>query len=301
MDKDLKYNRWVFTLNANDLEYLPTEALLTDCLNDISKEWGYQLELQTRYHYQGWFVCDIRQRQPTVLKVFEEWFAENDKLFEIKFLTIDRMRGTVEQCIAYCSKSETKFGEYHTNRYRYSQSDIVMLQQKSTRYPWQQTFIERFFTEDEKKLIEPDDRTIHVLYDSSGKSGKSKLVKYLCVTYKDVIKISFGSASQLRSAVATAGPYKMYIIDIPRTLGADDSMSSLFSTIEDIKNGFVVSSMYGKMERLVMEPPHIIVMTNKEIKSDMLSDDRWVTWFFSKDKTVNILKYDYATGSMQHA
>lgn len=301
MEKDLKYNRWMFTLNAQDNEYLPTETLLEDCLKDLSKEYGFQLELQTRYHYQGWFTTEIRKRQPTLLREFAEWFNENDKLFDIKYLTIDRMRGTIEQAIEYCSKSETKFGQYITNRYSYSQSDIAMLQNKSTRYPWQQTFMERFFTEDEKRLIEPDDRTINVLYDSKGKSGKSKLVKYLCVNYNDIIKISFGSASQLRSAVATAGVYKMYIIDIPRTLGADDSISSLFSTIEDIKNGFVVSSMYGKMEKLVMEPPHIVVMTNAQIKSELLSDDRWVTWFFQDDNTVNILKYDNARFAMQRA
>eukprot|EP00481_Brizalina_sp_1-RS-2013_P001407 TRINITY_DN3518_c0_g1_i1.p1 TRINITY_DN3518_c0_g1~~TRINITY_DN3518_c0_g1_i1.p1 ORF type:complete len:107 (+),score=12.12 TRINITY_DN3518_c0_g1_i1:404-724(+) len=67
----------------------------------------------------------------------------------------------------------------------------------------------------------------------------------------------------------------MYIIDIPRTLGEDDSIMSIISVIEHIKDGYMVSSMYGKYQTLTMEPPHVIVFANMPCPRGLMSLDRW--------------------------
>lgn len=71
-------------------------------------------------------------------------------------------------------------------------------------------------------------------------------MKWMCVNRPDdVVKLSFGSSNQLRTSVVGLGPSLCYFVDMPRTGGKDDAMNSFLSTIEDIKNGHVASSMYG--------------------------------------------------------
>jgi hypothetical protein len=36
--------------------------------------------------------------------------------------------------------------------------------------------------------------------------------------------MTFGTTSQLKSAIISAGPKKVYLIDIPRTIGEGDSI-----------------------------------------------------------------------------
>lgn len=90
---------------------------------------------------------------------------------------------------------------------------------------------------------EADDRTINWVYNASGCAGKSKLMKYL-----------------------------------PRVRGSDERQQELFSALEEIKNGWVESPMYGKAAELLMEPPHIWIFSNELPNVSMCSLDRWHVW-----------------------
>jgi hypothetical protein len=115
------------------------------------------------------------------------------------------------------------------------------------------------------------------IYDKHGNTGKSKFVKWFCMNHsKDVCKLTFGTTSQLRNSMISIGSRKVYFMDIPRTKGSEDSMSSLITLLEDLKNGFISGVMYGKYKSFMMSPPHIVIFSNMKCPTDMMSSDRWV-------------------------
>ena len=112
-----------------------------------------------------------------------------------------------------------------------------------------------------------------------------KFVKWVCVNRpNEATKISFGSTSQLRTAVIQAGERKCYFVDIPRTKGSEDKIENLLSVIEDMKVGFLTSNMYGKHTSLIMDPPHVVIFSNDPCPRQMMSEDRWKSFKIDLNK-----------------
>jgi len=127
-----------------------------------------------------------------------------------------------------------------------------------------------------------NDRTVVWIYNKKGNVGKSKLCKFLA--WKGLAKlITGGSASQLKSAIFTAGPKRCYLVDLPRTRGKDERMEDILSAVEALKNGFVQDHMYGKDNELFMMPPHVICFSNAPPPYLKLSLDRWTTFTITED------------------
>lgn len=291
--EEYKYKKWMFTWNAENDESLIESEKLVEILESIAITFVYQKEKVTREHYQGFFILSQRDRLKTILNKIKAKLP-TDKLDYIKNLTLENMHGTIEDAIAYCSKSDSKISEtiYSNDIRPFIPKDLALFDDKLQLYAWQCDIHEILFNSrdflKQRVITKPDDRTISVIVDEHGNSGKSKFVKYLCFNYEqDICKLAFGTAQQLRSAVISAGRKKVYILDIPRTLGLSDNIYDIISVVEDIKNGFVCSSMYGKYEKLLMEPPHIIIFTNKEIDPKLMSFDRWKSYKLNKDKTLD--------------
>jgi hypothetical protein len=295
MSKDEnKYSQWVFTVSPTRLAEsgMLDRTSLTKTLNAATKTWVFQKEKATNEHYQGILVTHYRVRKSTLLNhLVEMYFSTTiNNWAEVKprytgemdavraEFTIAPMVGTWDSALAYCTKEETRVdGPWYSDQslVPYSGSDVNFLQEKERRYPWQHRLIQELLDSTETTFKDPDDRTVIWIYDPKGCSGKSKLVKYLCINYPGVIKMGFGTSTQLRAAVASIGPRQCYFIDVPRTRGYDDSIPSLISVIEDLKGGFVTSSMYGKHTTLTMAPPHIVIFSNQRPNMNHLSDDRW--------------------------
>jgi len=104
-------------------------------------------------------------------------------------------------------------------------------------YSWQQHILDDIATK-------PDDRTIHWLYDQEGKIGKSKLAKYL-VFKKLACFMSFQSSTDLAHQVLQAGPEHAYVFDLPRTKSDKIGMNEIYTMLESIKNGLVLSGKYN--------------------------------------------------------
>lgn len=284
--EDNKYRNWVFTWNEHNVLGLISSAELQLFCEQEFELFVFQLESGEethRKHFQGAFRTKIRTRQATLLTRFKSFF----NLTEISMISINRMCGDWDENFAYCTKAETRVGEGYVSSAslrEYSGSDLKVFEKGF--YPWQEDLLSTLFEKDKITIKTPDDRKILWYSDPNGNCGKSKFVKYLCFTYPDFTKLSFGTAAQLRSAVINAGPFKVYLIDIPRTLGEDDSLASVITVLEDIKNGFVVSSMYGVHKYLMMEPPHIVCFSNDNCPLDLMSTDRWQSFLISMaDKT----------------
>jgi len=274
-----KYRNWVFTWNASDkFNTLPNVTDLRAFLEEEMEHYVFQIEIgekEGREHLQGAFRTPIRMRHQTLLKKFEMLDT-----YLIKYLTIDRMQGEWDEAFAYCTKEETRKQStefFCTNSLiKYAGKDIKVFQGNDENYfSWQISFLEEIFEEDKVTIKNPHDREIMWIQDSVGGCGKSKLTKWLCYSNSAIIKLPFGTAAQIRSACIAAGPKRVYIVDIPRTLGEDDSLLSIISSIEDIKNGHVISSFYGKMATLMMDPPHVVIFSNDQCPVGTMSKDRW--------------------------
>ena len=279
-----KYRNWVFTWNF-DSDQIPAEQL-DRYLKSNTEKYVFQEEEGEethRRHYQGSFRTTIRKRHSTLLKEFYDEFGNIDNL------TINRMCGTWQESYSYCTKEETRKGPIYQSRFlkeqyqeEYKGNDLEILNDRDSWFPWQSTIADKIFVQDTFTCSIADDREILWIEDTEGCTGKSKFTKFICSTNDDIIKLPFGTSSQLRSAVINAGPRKVYAIDIPRTVGEDDDLTALLSVIEDIKNGFVVSSMYGKYQDLMMEPPHVLVFSNEPAPIGLMTKDRWTVFKIDK-------------------
>lgn len=122
---------------------------------------------------------------------------------------------------------------------------------------------------------EPDDRTVHWIVEEHGNVGKSALVKAWCFHDDSCQKIPIGTASQLKSFCCTIKQKRTYFLDIPRSLGRDSNMRDVFEAIEELKNGFINSCMYGLPKSLFMDPPHVLCFANFIPDQNLVSIDRW--------------------------
>lgn len=240
------------------------------------------------HHYQCALETKIRKRQRTVL---------NDIATQIKhkefLVQVDRAYDW-ETAKEYCSDESKRFSgsQVITNvkqTIKYNGEDIKVLDDKENRFAWQDKFMDIFFDEDEVDYKPCDGRSIHWITDLQGLSGKSTFVKWLHCRYDHNTKVSFGSATQIRTSVVEKGPKKLYFIDIPRTMGVDDHLNNVYSALEDILNGYVETSMHGNPRELLMEPPHVVVFSNGAPQIEKLSGDRWK--LYSIDFTKELVWY----------
>lgn len=293
---DNKYRNWVFTYFLDDLatdQQKYEEGFLYSVLKQIASSFVFQLEkgeTTSKLHFQGCFQVPYRIRHKTLLnkfrKAFETYqpelgyydFNVSDKIEgAMERLTIDRMQGTWEESQAYCTKKETSVNPpiYSPDLEVYNGEDITFLESENSRYSWQDDLFKEFFDQDETFIKAADSRTIFWITDEQGCTGKSKFVKYCCFSNPNCAKVSFGSSTQLRSSLIALGRKKLYFIDIPRTLGKEDHLEDLITVLEDLKNGFLVSCMYGKYQSLMMDPPHVVVFSNQYAPFNHMSSDRW--------------------------
>jgi hypothetical protein len=76
---------------------------------------------------------------------------------------------------------------------------------------------------------------------------------------------------EMELTLISEGIKKLYFLDLPRTPGTEDSLDNILSIIEDLKNGHIVSNMYGHSKKLLMDPPHVIIFTNADCPRKKLS------------------------------
>ena len=285
---DLKYKKWVFTWNAEEDKnmFIPYNHLI-ELLESIAESYVFQTEEVTRIHHQGMFILPIRKRKQTLLNEIEAYFKwrfweEPYSCYTTKHLTLERMLGTEEEAIAYCTKKDSRIsGPFYSRDLRpYIPVDLKIFEIPEAYYSWQRelmiSLFDTPFVNKKSQIVSANDRTITFILDPVGNSGKSKFTKFLCYTFpKSIVKLAFGSAQQLRSAIISTGPKQVYFIDLPRTLGTTDHISDIISALEDLKNGFITTSMYGKYQYLLIEPPHIIIFSNNKIDIKLMSADRW--------------------------
>jgi len=239
------------------------------------EQYVFQLEEGAggRRHYQGSLRCDVKKAKGTLLADFRR-AGLNCK--QLTFLPLSNNGRAAQAADFYCTKVDTRIaGPWADASWRppkkkskYECKDLEMMEHPLL---WQKAVLD---------WIEgpSDDRTVRWIYNPAGNAGKSKLQKWLCYNQK-ATRVPLGNATQLKTAVCDIGQSAVYLLDMPRVTGSTEAIRDLFSALEEIKNGWVASAMYGKPRELFMEPPHVIIFSNSLPDLKLASADRWKVYY----------------------
>lgn len=237
---------WCFTLN----NYLESDIneIIKVCSNS-STNYIFQEEMGENgtKHLQGYVEFNTKKRPMSV--------------FDNKSIHWEKRKGTKQQNINYCSKSDTNNGKMYTN-FRLPKP-IKMVDKL---YKWQETIKEIL-------LQEPDDRTVYWIHEPSGNIGKSLFCKYMALKHGAIVLS--GKANDMKYGIIQ---YKIkndvypeiILIDIPRNV--NNFLS--YTGIEEIKNGCFFSAKY-ECDMVIMNSPHIVCFSNEEPDYSSFSLDRW--------------------------
>lgn len=145
---------------------------------------------------------------------------------------------------------------------------------KQEMYPWQSQVMEM--------AKELDDRSINLIYDTIGNSGKSIMCEYL-EYHKLAYEIPpMRSMEDIMACCMCLKSQKCYLIDMPRGM-KKDKLGEFYAGLESLKNGVCYDKRYSFKKRR-MDRPQIIVFTNTLPKWDLMSTDRWELYTMQPDK-----------------
>ncbi len=135
-------------------------------------------------------------------------------------------------------------------------------------HPWQSSLI---------NIIkeEPNQRTIHWVYEMNGNTGKSVLCRHLVITQAPTTcTYVTGSAANVKYALAQMKVVpKLILVDYVRS---QENFIS-YQMLEEVKNGMFFSTKYESSMK-IYNPPHLVVMANFPPDITKLSMDRWRIW-----------------------
>lgn len=230
--------RWFFTCPYEEYDSIQ----LSQNLRGFSKEFLFSGEIGASgyKHWQGCFSLKQKEYFNTVKNLFPQsihlepcknWLKANN----------------------YCKKIETHIEGPYTQ-------DSSFLNLPSKLYSWQQWVVDLVQTN-------PDDRTIHWLWEKKGCQGKTTLCKILYVRYGANI---IGNGAMKDIAYCIDDSPRIVCFNLTRT----NEEHINYGAMEAIKDGLVFSSKYESRAK-IFNSPHVLVFANFEPRVDSMSRDRW--------------------------
>lgn len=235
-----------------------TREKLETLLGKFCKKWCFQLERGEGgfNHFQGRLSLRVKKRPNEAVQMFggAPWHlsvtskenAEND---------------------FYVTKEDTRvdgpWTEEDAPKYVPRQvREITKLR------PWQEHILE------DRNVW--DKRTINVVYDASGNSGKSTLCTYLGV-YGYGRKLPFANNyKDVMQMVMDTRKCRLYIFDLPRAL-RKDVLNEFIAGVETLKDGYAFDPRYEFRDEH-FDCPNIWIFTNVVPDVELVSRDRWRIW-----------------------
>lgn len=176
-----------------------------------------------------------------------------------------------EACIQYCQKIATREGRIYNKGIPIKEELIVLEREKF--YPWQEDLLQRL-------LKKPDDRSVIVVIDELGNSGKSQFQRHLIYHYGAALvtdkdgDIKHAIASRIKDGQP---PPKIVLVNIPRA----GYHKIPYSSMEEVKDGLLFSGKY-ESNHYIFNHPHVVLFVNYEPEYDQLTEDRWIKIVLSK-------------------
>jgi len=210
----------------------------------------WQLERGEEAGYLHWGITlqlNTKQRKSFFLKHFDPkaWI---------------RLPRNIDAACQYCLKEETRVqGPYTWPEQVLRVKDPL---EGKTLYDWQQRVLDIVRTE-------PDDRTIHWIWEGTGNRGKTSFAKHLVLHHGAYV--FGGKASDIMYAMNSK--VKIAIFNITRE--KENFVS--YDALETLKDGMCFSGKYESGMK-VWNPPHVFVFANFPPKTSAMSNDRWNVW-----------------------
>lgn len=250
-----------------ELEVIDPEDVI-DALRTHCKRYCFQLEMGAEgyVHYQGRLSLQMKVRMAGLIHLFKDTPGFKGVHFS---LTSNENRDNN----FYVTKDKSCIdGPWMDTDF----SCPVTRQMEDYR-----DLVPREWTLDCTALLEGWDlRTIHLVFDPKGNSGKSLFTEdmhqrgkaYMCPVLDNV-------GDLMNMALATKSP--AYIIDMPRGL-AGRELRSMYTGIESLKNGVAYDKRY-RWRLEVFDRPAVIIFTNTVPDLGLLSRDKWKFWTINHD------------------
>jgi hypothetical protein len=176
-------------------------------------------------------------------------------------------RSNFQSNIDYCTKNETRQENTTPVTHKCYATKPIKTITPDKFYPWQekiQTLLDK----------EPDERTIHWIWDPVGNVGKSAFIKYNVVE-NDAIFCAGSKTSDIINQVYNAHQQGKQIRTIFWDLPRSSQGKVSFNAIESLKNGLISNTKY-ETGQAAFNAPHIIIFANHEpADKENLSADRW--------------------------
>ncbi len=254
-------------------------ARFRDICNEFAHSWVFQKEkgvVSGKEHFQARWIMNDPIMRDSLLSILESrGIQPNNVSFRMESSNSIKQGGLA----FYCMKEDTRIeGPWYDDAFRppkrrktYAGEDLPCMENP------------RAFQVKVISLLSepPDDRNLYWWCDRKGGAGKSKLLKWLRFQGFDMGRVPMGTATQIKTAVIDMGVKTSYLVDLPRVQGKDEAIRDLFSALEEIKNGWVVSAMYGKPGELLMKPPHVHIFSNEMPNPKLCSLDRWIIYLIT--------------------
>ena len=240
-------------------------------------------------HLQGFMQFSVKKRMQTI---------KNSLSNTIHF---EPSRGTIEQNLEYCSKEDTRTGQFYEHwrdeSLRPEPEEPLMVIDEEDLYPYQKELEEMYKTErlnaanlwkdkegGGRQEQQRYNRLIHWVWERDGNVGKTSFAKYMCNKYPNSIKVD-GSASDIKHGIVSLCMErdrfvrsrfpKLVIWNIVRSQQDDEGGARIsWKAVEEVKDCFFFSGKY--QSGMVTEiPPFILMFSNNPPDFSQLSEDRW--------------------------
>lgn len=245
---------------------------LGEALNGWCKKWVFQMERGETTGYEHWQVRVHLTQKKTLAGMLTDFKQEGGPIADIGGRWSITSSGVhLNNKFNYVMKKDTRLeGPYKDSDHEEPPKLTRQLRTFLTHpmYDWQEQVM-GWCTED-------DDRSVRLVYDPIGNSGKSILSEYL-----EYLGIAFEmpplrQMEDLMQFAMSFNSQKAYLIDMPRAM-KKDRLGEFYAGLECIKNGVCYDKRYsGKKRR--MDRPQVIVFTNVLPALEFLSPDRWSVW-----------------------
>ncbi len=249
--------KWIFTLNnpnvGDHLKYINCADVASYCFQDeVGEENGTP-------HYQGTISFKNRKRLTWLKRLCprSSWRKCKDWDASIRYCSNPAKRSPGGSLWENCLPEE-----------------IIDFLKGKDLYPWQQYVL--------TYLSQPrDPRQLVWIWDPTGATGKTMLVRHLLITQKPCsATLVTGKSADAKYALSIMKEVpKAVLVSYVRSQEAYIS----YQMLEEVKDGMFFSPKYESTMK-IYNPPHMIVFANFRPNTSKLSMDRWLIWRINEAK-----------------
>lgn len=272
-----------FTVYENHNEWKLDPHRMVAELKQWAKKWAFQLEkcpTTDRLHFQGRLSLFKKLRLSELVSrcTFKaHWTPTSSEVHE-------------GQNFNYVMKADTRLeGPWIDKEYEdppVLTRQLVNFQDKE-KYEWQKKV--------ELWCDEMDDRSIKLIHDTVGNSGKSIMAEWLEYHKKAFEIPPLKDMEDIMQFCMSFKAQKVYLIDMPRAM-KKDKLAGFYSGLECLKNGYVYDKRYAAKRRR-FDRPQVIVFTNVLPEWKFMSRDRWEPYTMTLMHDLEPLSFEDDSGA----